>query len=227
MVRFATFTALLCCSLISFAEDICKTGLSQSPINIDLAHEAELPDINFLYNFSDMRLYNLLPVNFFITPKDEMMLDVDTTRYPLVNIHLHTPSEHTLGGNRFPMEIHFVHENFEKKQVIVAQFTKIGKHNAALETILKKDALGRNLKGDTKLEFGLDPRNLLAPFHHYYKYEGSETFPPCQENVTWYVLKEPIEIGRSQILALRELVGENSRPVQAMNGRQVYTQMPK
>jgi len=34
---------------------------------------------------------------------------VDNVRYNLLEFHFHQPSEHTLNGNRSPMEVHFVH----------------------------------------------------------------------------------------------------------------------
>jgi len=34
---------------------------------------------------------------------------VDGVRYNLIEFHFHQPSEHTLNGNRIPMEVHFVH----------------------------------------------------------------------------------------------------------------------
>ena len=34
---------------------------------------------------------------------------VEGVRYNLLEFHFHQPSEHTLNGNRIPMEVHFVH----------------------------------------------------------------------------------------------------------------------
>jgi carbonic anhydrase len=40
----------------------------------------------------------------------EADLSVDDDKYKLVQLHFHTPSEHTFEGEHYPMEVHFVFE---------------------------------------------------------------------------------------------------------------------
>ncbi|OXB69372.1 hypothetical protein ASZ78_004862 [Callipepla squamata] len=81
-----------------------------------------------------------------------------------------------------------------------------------------------------------------APFHHfdpsilfpksrdYWTYHGSFTTPPCEECITWILLREPIEVSPDQMARLRSLSknGENEpmcplvdnwRPLQPVKGR--------
>lgn len=227
-MRHVIWISLLAINLQAFAGkpltgDLCSSGLSQSPVNIDYVREKELPNLNFMYETVDMHVYNDMPTNFFAFPDDQIVLEIDTVRYPLTNIHIHNPSEHRINGNQFPLEIHFVHTSLEGNQVIVAQLAVIGKQNPALATLLTSFARGAVQFKDTSIKFALNPKDLIAPFHGFYKYAGSETYPPCLENVTWYVMKDVIEIANSQAEVFRHLAGVNSRIPQPMNGRNIYT----
>jgi len=50
---------------------------------------------------------------------------------------------------------------------------------------------------------------------------GSLTAPPCTEDVTWFVLKTPVEISAEQISAFAKLYPHDVRPLQPFNGRLV------
>lgn len=69
----------------------------------------------------------------------------------------------------------------------------------------------------------------------YYRYAGGLTTPPCYEIVTWSVMRNPIYITPEEIAAFREVshvesgtIGShdkikiNFRPVQSLDGREVY-----
>lgn len=51
------------------------------------------------------------------------------------------------------------------------------------------------------------------------KGQGSLTTPPCNEEVSWQVLKQPVELSKAQLQAFRRLYPMNARPVQPLNGR--------
>jgi len=194
-----TWLALLFLSMHAQArpplpENVCSTGLSQSPINIDTVIEAVLPELDFKYKFTQMTVQRDTANNYQATPdsQDNLLLEIDTVRYPLENIHMHNPSGHTLAGKYYPMEIHFVHRSIEGNLVVVAQWAEIGKHNRTLETMLNTFGLNARKPKEPGLKFGIDPTELLAPFRSYYRYEGSLFTAPCTENATWYVLKDAI-----------------------------------
>jgi len=42
-----------------------------------------------------------------------------------------------------------------------------------------------------------------APFN-YYKYRGSYTSPPCEEDVIWFVASEPIPLGNTVVNFIRD-----------------------
>ncbi|KAG8133740.1 hypothetical protein E2320_011504, partial [Naja naja] len=77
-----------------------------------------------------------------------------------------------------------------------------------------------------------DPSILFPQNRSYYTYQGSFTMPPCEECVTWIVMKEPINVDEQQMLKLRSLssnsaedphcpLQDNWRPLQPLNNRMI------
>ena len=69
----------------------------------------------------------------------------------------------------------------------------------------------------------IDVTQLLPADHGYYTFPGSLTTPPCSENVTWFVLRDPVEFSGQEIARFAKLYPMNARPVQPLNGRVVET----
>jgi carbonic anhydrase len=94
---------------------------------------------------------------------------------------------------------------------------KAGRMNA---TVAKLWAHMPTAEGDVRVD-GLDvnPLDLVPLNRGYYTYLGSQTAPPCNEGVTWFVLKTPVEISAQQIEAFAQLYPHDVRAVQPLNGR--------
>ncbi len=67
----------------------------------------------------------------------------------------------------------------------------------------------------------VDASTLLPADKGYYTFRGSLTTPPCSEDVTWFVLKQPVEISKPEQAAFATKYAHNARPVQPLNGRAV------
>jgi len=141
----------------------------------------------------------------------------------IFRVDLHAPSEHTLDGTRFPMELEFVHRGgADGPAVIVSVFVRAGAKNAALEAILR--ALPSQRGGESEpAGIEIDPGALLPASRNYLDYRGSFTSPPCTEGVRWCVLRTPIEASQDQ---LDRYLGDprlahSSRPIMPTNDRPV------
>lgn len=200
---------------------LAKRGRQQSPIDIrGVVRRNDLPDVEFNYKPSRLRfIYNGHTVqenedagSFARGPRGRT--------FQLEQFHFHSPSEHTVGGHQFPMEMHLVHKASDGTVGVLAVLFEIGEHNSAF------DPLWQNLPGPnaplreadhTMLNAG----DLLPAQRDYYFYHGSFTTPPCTEHVEWVVLKRTVNISQQQLKRLRAIINGNNRPVQNLNGRNV------
>ncbi|XP_038066034.1 receptor-type tyrosine-protein phosphatase gamma-like [Patiria miniata] len=76
--------------------------------------------------------------------------------------------------------------------------------------------------------------DMLSPdLGNFYRYQGSQTWPQCNTDVTWTVWRTPLEMGRAQMEVFRGLynkkkgtrdnihIGDNVRPLQPREGRKI------
>ncbi|MBT5229612.1 MAG: carbonic anhydrase family protein [Methylococcales bacterium] len=204
----------------------CQVGKEQSPIDLEPprnwfkpAKQANLPPLEFRYNASPLTIEHIgYTVEF--TYEEENWVEFKKTRYDLVGFHLHTPSEHSERGREYDMEIHFVHKNKETgKHVVVALLVLQGPRNASLERILPFVPTKKDKTSTTPIRF--NSWFLLPRYRDYFYYTGSLTTPPCTEGVAWFVMKYPIYVSRSQRSFIHSLLGNNARPKQPLNDREV------
>ncbi|POM62242.1 Carbonic anhydrase [Phytophthora palmivora] len=160
---------------------------------------------------------------------------VNEASYDAAQFHVHAPSEHTLNGKALDGEIHFVHQSSDGKSLLVVGiFLDIGPKSDpwlgplldALETVNStnhSEAILVQLKSYSALV------RKASGTGGIYNYPGSLTTPACDENADWWVVSNPIKISSNDFGRLhRDLVeyhitddGNNARPVQPLNGRQV------
>lgn len=135
----------------------------------------------------------------------------------LVQFHFRHPSEHTINGASFPMEVHFVHANTAGNLAVIGVLMTTGKVNKVFNTIVltMPNREGPAIKADSRI----DPNAFLPSKRSYYRYEGSLTTPPCAETVNWFVLTESIQVAEADINSFTQLYPMNARPVQKDNRR--------
>lgn len=145
-------------------------------------------------------------------------IEFDGATYALQQIHFHTPSEHLVGHQRFPVELHLVHQNGEGGLLVVGILFETGPSSPFVERILR-DA-PRDV-GRVDLDGHLDIQRLFPEETHFYTYLGSLTTPPHTEGVRWLILTEHPSVSAEQVVRLLVLEGGNAREVQPINARRV------
>ncbi len=194
----------------------CGKGKRQSPIDISNASKAELGQLHFKYRKSlSLTILNnghVIQIN----QRKGSVLHLDGTEYGLLQIHFHSPSEHTIDNKSYPMEAHFVHSDKDGNLAVVGVMISVGSHNAALDTIWP---VLPKTKSKEKLNIKYEIAKLLPADKSYYRYAGSLTTPPCTESVTWLVLKDSIEISKDQLKSYRNIFHKTNRPIQKRNNR--------
>jgi carbonic anhydrase len=221
---------------LSSEYSLCGEGLRQSPIDLlvnsgtDDAGDEKAGDrrIDFRYNTSPLRIVRQSSITdvlnsghtIQINPEGESMLDLDGEHFRLVQYHFHAPSEHTLDGRRFQMELHAVHQSQSGELAVVGVFIRSG---AVHPTITKLWAHIPEHEGmvDHHENVETTPGALLPATISLFRYSGSLTTPPCSENVRWIVIAEPIELSEKQIETFKKFYPKNNRPLQPLNGRKM------
>jgi carbonic anhydrase len=147
--------------------------------------------------------------------------------YRLVQFHFHTPSENKQHGQVAPLEIHFVHQGDNGTLAVVGVFVKEGKENLVLQKILENLPIEKAKVKINRNEH-INPLELLPKNHSYYNFAGSLTTPPCAEGVQWLLMSEAITASAAQIEKLKIAInGNNARPVQDLNHREVVYMVAK
>lgn len=197
-------------------------GVHQSPIDI-VPNQALAADLHVEFHYHPF-FPNLVNnghtlIERIVEPKAMTFNGED---YTLLQFHFHTPSEHHVMGQEYPMEIHFVHQHTSGKYAVVAVLVEEGTHNnpflhhfmKSLPSFLNEEA--RSLEQADPVE--TFPSNLDS----FYYYDGSFTTPPCTEGVHWIVLEETVEAAKMQIEAIHRIIQNDNRPVQKLNDRPLF-----
>jgi carbonic anhydrase len=198
------------------AYDICRRGKNQSPIDLVAVLGADLPELIFKYTQPGSLIEKNTghAIQESVKPGNHIL--VAGKKFELRQFHFHSPSEHTVNGNYFPMEVHFVHQNEEGEYAVVGLMFEEGDHNEFMDQLPSF----RAERGEEPLVEPFDYNRLITDRANYYLYNGSLTTPPCTEGVKWIVLKQPIIASPEQIQHYHDLLGfDNNRPVQPHNAR--------
>ncbi|EPB74959.1 carbonate dehydratase, eukaryotic-type [Ancylostoma ceylanicum] len=215
----------------------CKTGKSQSPIDLDISQAV-------LVDWEPLKFHNYDARGDIVAENNGHTGGNLKGRYNLQQFHFHWDgndrfgSEHTLAGLHYPLEVHFVHikEGLNNTNAhlgaspwqVAVQFQIAPKGDALFDLEKGKEATNSSdTKGDLP---SYSPGSLLPPdTSTFFRYTGSLTTPPCSEGVIWTILAHPNLVTDTQLRILRRhlredgsLLIDNWRTVQPMNGRKLY-----
>lgn len=209
---------------------VCGTGKAQSPIDIEKTKSAALPELKAQFRPAELKIVHhehmadvvntghSIQVNY--TEGDTLKLG--TAEFELLQYHFHGPSEHTVAGKHFPMEMHMVHKSKDGKLAVVGVFLDEGAENPnfapALSNLPQAKGMEHHLEHVT-----IDVNKLLPAQTTSYRYTGSLTTPPCSEGVQWIVMTTPVQLSADQIAAFKGVMRANNRPPQPRNGRAIAT----
>jgi carbonic anhydrase len=156
----------------------------------------------------------------------------------------HAPSEHTVDGQVYPLELQILHKTPSGGTLGVAVLFKNGKSNDFLKALveaapdvpvwhMEAGATSTTISSKIAEAFNLEGVLNKGAVHPggdltFYNYEGSLTAPPCNEGVDWYVSADAVEATREEIKHITESVYAseststgNNRATQPLNSRKV------
>ncbi|KAM7263871.1 hypothetical protein ACFE04_001554 [Oxalis oulophora] len=210
----------------------CSSGKTQSPVNIssEAVHNKNLKPLERDYKKGNGTLINDghgIAMDF----KGGIgSMVIDGKSYTFEQMHWHTPSEHLLDGEQFPLELHLVHKTTEDNIAVVGILFRYGDTDPFLAKLKKSldetamDKCGENEISQVTVN-NLDTKHLRRNSRKYYRYIGSLTTPPCTENVIWTILGKVRSVSKSQVetltAPLQTAFKNNARPVQPLNDRKL------
>jgi carbonic anhydrase len=211
----------------------CKDGLLQSPIDLPKETDAILSPVAPLFKFDEVNakstqntLDGLIKTNEYIKIRYYnnalrilhhnlgKIVTLNQAVYVAEEITFHSPSEHTINGKRFDMEMQVVFYGISKgdiaKQVILSFLfqKKAGFYNKFLDDVdfyslpnqgfQERDILSnlfvpKVFYSSTGEDDEINDLPSMKPFS-FFTYDGSLTMPPCSEDTIHYVASEPIPI---------------------------------
>jgi len=147
------------------------------------------------------------------------LITLDGNVYSADEIIFHTPSQHTIDGRYYDMELEIVHSGesrdvISNHAIVSILFTaKPGVYNRFYDEIdffnlpnplFKKRDIKRTFNlNNIFYEIQQTDYPMWKPFS-FYTYEGSLTAPPCTQKTIHYVKSAPIEIGNTTIQLFKE-----------------------
>ncbi|XP_061660306.1 carbonic anhydrase IV c [Syngnathoides biaculeatus] len=231
-------------------------GLRQSPINIvsrKVHVNTALPPLEFMGHTDRLNVTvenKGHSAHFHLPQSVRLTGGALPGRYRAAQFHFHwgasgSPgSEHTVDGERFPMELHIVHIKEPYGSLTEAEhdmagiallaflFEETTEDHPHLDALIA--ALGRvQRNGSTAVLPDFRLSDIVPPsteLRGYYRYVGSMTTPGCEQAVAWTVFLKTLPVSSRQLDAVvqqcRFWTGQPMmdifRPTQPLDGRVVY-----
>lgn len=209
----------------------CKEGQEQSPIDLPIIEKSapikEAPFFNYFYlkpsndSFTRM-IYE--PNGGYLKIVNSMksfgkVVFTNGAVYEAKEILIHTPSEHTINGKYYDMEVQILHYGVSKgdidKQVSLSFlfkskpgvlnkfFEKLDYYNLP-NPIDQSKIINNELFIPHLLDLNDDDDSISMKSFSFYQYNGSLSLPPCTERTTVLVASEPIEMSSTTIALFKE-----------------------
>jgi carbonic anhydrase len=241
--QFATCQALSGQSPVDFPKAIDIHGQTKSLLWFDyflddkVSAASEMPLINAGHG---------LYANLDTLPIEYGFVKLLKTEYKVHDVVFHTPSEHTIEGKHYPLEIQIYHKarNDPHNYLGVSIMFTEGESNPYLAAMKQaaptmpvwtaEGSAGKVVvSGEFSAAFDLEnvlPTEKIHPGGDltFYNYEGSVTHPPCSTGVDWWVLANPMTATKDELSHVSSAITHsestkdgNNRKVQSMGDRKI------
>ncbi|KAL4481475.1 hypothetical protein ABPG74_007564 [Tetrahymena malaccensis] len=160
--------------------------------------------------------------------------------YEATQLQVHIPSEHTVDGSGYDVELQIYFTIKKEFQASLASQTPAVLNNAVVSVFYQIDpSLSSNFfnvwsPSSIGTNFSLNPatafNGTIDSTNQYYSYQGSLTQPTCDETVNWYIFPQSNPISQIQYNDIKKYIqGDltfagghgNNRNLQSVNGRTI------
>ncbi len=196
--------------------EVGELGGGQSPIDIGgcVLSDASAPVASYISAASGVERQPLPLITF--DSGSEVRVGDDA--YRLLQVHWHTPAEHTVEGSEFAAEVHLVHIGAGDRLLVVGTMYELGAADQAVQRLIDETTRSE-AEGAVP---NLNAAELAPPSDGFYHYVGSLTAPPFSEPVLWWLRRTIGTVSQRQVEQLQALTGgPNARSLQDRNGRTI------
>lgn len=202
-----------------WTEGHCANGTEQSPININIRTVVPTTvNVSLIFNTNVTSETENLGVTYKAYGNwSTLLLTMNETLFTFdsIQFHFHAPSEHTINGDYFDGEIHFVHglreenntQNLTRRLAVLGVFLQINEtygNNTFFEEYDPTET------GEFELDIKEAIGDQIIELKTYYFYEGGLTTPDCAEIVNWFVMDESIQVSKEQMLQFQNAWANNA-----------------
>ena len=120
-----------------------------------------------------------------------------------VQFHFHSPSEHTIDGRHYDLEMHFYHITADQNHhSVIAVFfdTRVGgeEESEFISSIFQTpdNSSVEGLPDWVPIKIHMEKLLKKLDRTKLFHYDGSLTVPPCTENVEWNIIDDPQPISK-------------------------------
>jgi len=213
------------------------SGQQQSPINISPNGPFYLTDIFDLsatasYTAASQKSVFNTGTGLQVTAvhNDLGSLLIDGITYYVISYSLQCPAAHTIGGVRYSCELQITHQAAYASGTdgllivsLLLSASDVSNDNLLLSQLglpTGAPAVGVSPYG---IPGSVSLQSVFSNYAGFYRYDGSQTAPPCSESVQWFVLSQPQNMSTAQLQAyIQILPGQMPRPLQLLGGRGIY-----
>jgi carbonic anhydrase len=196
---------------------VCDQGKAQSPVDIE-PRPGNASPIVFHYKPTASTIVDTghtLEVDL----EDGSWIEIADHTYQLVELHFHSPSEHTIAGEHYPLEAQLVHKDSRGRLAMISVLYDVGAESRAIGGLFAK--WPRKIDAPARLPQLFDPATLLPATRTVFRYTGSLTTPPCTEGVVWNVMRRAMSDSKAHLDAFTSHYKINARETQPLHDRKI------
>ncbi|KAK5097026.1 hypothetical protein LTS08_007046 [Lithohypha guttulata] len=211
---------------------LCQDGTQQSPIALGLNQGLSLyhqPDFSgypsevlgnyYNWGYGPAFTFYREPGNYTSLP----YMTVDGERMYMTGWHIHSPADHTVGGDRSKAEIHYVHYTADgHERAVVAIRLDPGREDSPFFAQFPPAIHFNDTSAIQNLD--MDPMQAIrevSNFSEFWTYKGSLTSPPCKEGLQWFLARNILFTSRIQMQDILGASTFSARAEQEVWGHEV------
>ena len=141
-------------------------------------------------------------------------------------LHIYSPSLHTIGNHRYPIEVQIINEKNNGERVIICFLMK--ESSTSFNLLLSKLGFDNenniNLQPFTynKIKEQINLMNYVSDSNEFFMYESRSMIPDCDKKGIVMIASNTLDANKIQIKNFPLVVKNNNRIIQHRSGREIY-----